>query len=297
MRGGQPHHPGEVSASTLIGSDPVPVARSLRDLAYMTGVLGPRSGPTLYAWSMARHHLPGTAAWRSRAQRFRLPGLAHALWLRPGTSDSTVLFKIFVDQEYDIAGWPTHAAALQAAYDVALDRGQVPVVIDCGANVGLSSVWFARRFPRARVVAIEPQPENHALLARNAASWGNIVPLHAAVSDHRTEVALIDMGHRADSWRTEEQPGGLATVTIDDALATVPGGVPLVVKVDIEGAEADLFRSSTGWLERTPLVIVETHDWMLPWRGTGHAVLSALVRSQRDYLTRGENIFAFAPPG
>jgi FkbM family methyltransferase len=263
----------------------------------MTGALGLRVGPALYAWAVARRHLPGTTAWRSRAQRFRLPGVAHALWLRPGTSDATVLFKIFVDQEYDVAAWPAHAAALQAAHDAALAAGHVPVVVDCGANVGLSAVWFARRFPRARVVAIEPQPENFALLARNAAPWGNIVPLHAAVSDRRTEVALVDACQGAAAWRTREQPGGLATVTIDDALAAVPGGVPLVVKIDIEGAEADLFRSSTGWLERTPLVAVEMHDWMLPWQGTGHAVLSALVRSPRDYLQHGENMFAFARPG
>lgn len=275
----------------------MPVANSLRDLARITSTLGPRTGPALYAWSIARRHLPGTMAWRSRTQRFRLPGLAHELWLRLGTSDATVLFKIFVDQEYDIAAWPAHAAALQAAHDAIIAAGHVPVVVDCGANVGLSAVWFARRFPRARVVAIEPQPENFTLLARNAAPWSNIVPLHAAVSDRRTKVALSDARQGADAWRTYEQPGGLATVTIDDALATVSGGLPFVVKVDIEGGEADLFRSSTGWLERTPLVIVETHDWMLPWQGMGHAVLSALVRSPRDYLQRGDNMFAFASPG
>ncbi len=168
-------------------------------------------------------------------------------------------------------------------------------MVDCGANIGLSAIWFAHRFPLARIVAIEPQAENFALLARNAASWGNIVPVQAAVLDRKTKVVLVDL-HATYAWRTREAPDGLPTVTIEEVIASVPAGVPLVVKVDIEGAEADVFASALDWLEPTRLVVVETHDWMLPWQGSGHAVLSALVRSPRDYLYRGENMFAFARP-
>jgi hypothetical protein len=48
------------------------------------------------------------------------------------------------------------------------------------------------------------------------------------------------------------------------------------------------------WIERTPLIVIELHDWQGGWRGTGHAVFSGLSTHPRDYMQRGENMFSFA---
>jgi hypothetical protein len=72
-----------------------------------------------------------------------------------------------------------------------------------------------------------------------------------------------------------------------------PNSVPLIVKVDIEGSEVQLFRSNLEWVEQTPLIVFELHDWLGGWRGTGHAVFSCLSTHRRDYMQRGENMFSF----
>jgi hypothetical protein len=73
-----------------------------------------------------------------------------------------------------------------------------------------------------------------------------------------------------------------------------PDSVPLVIKIDIEGSEIELFRTNLEWIERTPLIVIELHDWQGGWRGAGHAVFSCLSTHPRDYMQRGEHMFSFA---
>jgi hypothetical protein len=68
----------------------------------------------------------------------------------------------------------------------------------------------------------------------------------------------------------------------------------MIAKIDIEGGEINLFRSNFEWVNNTPLIIFEPHDWMMPWQGSSCAIYSALVRTPRDYLGGGENVFAFS---
>jgi hypothetical protein len=42
------------------------------------------------------------------------------------------------------------------------------------------------------------------------------------------------------------------TVTVPGLLGREPDSVPLVIKIDIEGSEIEMFRSNLGWIEKTP---------------------------------------------
>jgi hypothetical protein len=44
---------------------------------------------------------------------------------------------------------------------------------------------------------------------------------------------------------------------------------------------------------QTPLIGSEAHDWLFNWRGTFHTVMSVLIQRQRDYVQKGESVFAF----
>jgi FkbM family methyltransferase len=227
----------------------------------------------------------------------RVPGVAQPIWLREGTSDFEIMEQIFLRREYDFAHWPAHHAMIAEAYADILNAGQVPVIVDCGANIGFASIWFAQMFPGAKVYAVEPEPGNFAMLERNVAPYANVTPIRAGISDRVTRVSLRNPGDEPWACQTEEnETGGTETVTIPDLLATLPNSAPLIVKIDIEGYETSLFRSNTAWADETPLVVFEMHDWLFAWRGTGDAMLRCLTRRPRDYLVRGENIFSFAHP-
>ena len=214
--------------------------------------------------------------------------------LRLGTSDWGVLHQILVNEEYD-SGSASHEAALRRFYESVCASGKTPLILDCGANIGMASLWYASRYPRAQVIAVEPEPANFALLKANTEQRPTIVPVMAAVWDRQTRVDLTDGGTGPVGWRTRQNDSGeLLTVTVPALVRRFPDRVPMIVKIDIEGAEVELFRSNTDWTEVVPLIAFEPHDWLMPWRGTFQSAISVLVRSPRDYLVRGETFFAFS---
>jgi FkbM family methyltransferase len=252
---------------------------------------GTRSAVTAYSVRLFCSMVPA-ARWR--VMPVVLNGLANPVLLRPGTTDWRVLHQIFADQEYDPAS-PAHDAALTRRYDEALGRSEVPVIIDCGANIGLASIWYAQRYPHARIIAVEPEPENFRILALNAANYANITPVQGGISDRKTRVSLANVGDAPWAWETKEsaETGEIATFTVPDLLAGVADARLLIVKIDIEGFEVELFRSNREWPRRVPLIVFESHDRLFAWRGTFHAIVAALIDQKRDYIQKGENTFAF----
>src|SRR5207302_1206777 len=120
-----------------------------------------------------------------------------AVWLRPSTSDVTVFEQVFVDRNYDVDAFP-QITALRGKYEELLSSGKTPVIIDCGANIGLAAVWFKHQFPRAAIVAIEPSPSNYRILLRNLAGAPGFIAIQAAVWNRTTRVRIVD--ETADAW-------------------------------------------------------------------------------------------------
>jgi FkbM family methyltransferase len=266
---------------------------ALRAARLMRG-LGARSGSRACYLLLRKELAPQTGG---ASRHLRIPGAPHPIWLRAATSDFDVMEQIFVRREYDFTEWPAHHAAIDTAYADCLSEGKVPIIVDCGANIGCASIWFALQYPEAVIYAVEPEPRNFAMLSRNVVDYRNIVPIQAAISDRTARVSLHNPTDEPWACQTEEDANGsIAAVTISNLLAQRPNGAPLIVKIDIEGHETALFRSNTAWAQSAPLVVFEMHDWLFHWRGTGDAMFRCLTRRRRDYLVRGENIFAFAHP-
>jgi FkbM family methyltransferase len=276
-----------------------PLLRQLSRISSVIGQLGPISG-TRVLWSFYRHRLlPGGTP---RPTLFPVPGTA-GVWLRPGTADWHVYDQVFIRQDYDLASLPQYSKLL-ADYARLLASGKKPVIIDCGANIGLATVAFKRAFPEAVIYAIEPERENFELMTRNFAPLSNVFPLRAGVWDCKAALAITDPTVATWSFSLRERNKNdnedavdvVAAVTIPEILDAVPDGACFIVKIDIEGGESQLFRSNTAWLDNAALVIIEIHDWMLPWQATAATFFSAISRRKRDYFFRNESIFCFLHP-
>ena len=72
------------------------------------------------------------------------------------------------------------------------------------------------------------------------------------------------------------------------------GCFPFAVKIDIEGAEREVFSANTEWIEHIPVIIVELHDWLLPKKATALPFLRAVSRYDRDFVQVGENAVSIA---
>lgn len=181
-------------------------------------------------------------------------------------------------------------ARLNARYEAILQAGEVPVIVDAGANIGAASMWFADRFPRAYIAAIEPDFDSALLAKQNTASRANVHLIDAAIGAQSGCVTLRYAA--AGSWatRTVRADAGIRIVTVPEILAAVPKGRLFIVKVDIEGFEADLFADNVDWVEESAAIIIEPHDWLLPGAGTSKSFQRALLGKDREILLLGENL-------
>jgi FkbM family methyltransferase len=264
--------------------------RYVRMLYRTLRTFGFRDGGVAFTAKVASDAIPSR---RWKLKKLRLRGIAFPVFLRPGTSDWCVLDQVFMCKEYECPSRP-HNESVYEFYNALLSRSEIPLIIDCGAHIGLASIWYAQKFPEAKIIAVEPEPENFRILAMNTADYANISAVQAGISDHETHVTLRNMDDNAPwAWQTTETGGDVVTSTIPNLLACVPNAKLLVVKVDVEGSEVALFRSNVDWVTKTPVIVFEAHDWLFNWRGTFHAVASVLTRDSRDYILHGENIFSF----
>ncbi|MCW3474967.1 FkbM family methyltransferase [Limobrevibacterium gyesilva] len=216
--------------------------------------------------------------------------------MRAGTTDLAVFFQVFVALEYRLSNWGFWGA-LSQAYARILADGKRPLIVDCGANIGLSSVYFRLLFPDALICAVEPEPGNDAALRANVAGLG-IEALNVAVHHRPAAVRMVDPGTGQWGFRTVETAAADAAVRAVSvpeilALPAFAGAVPFLIKVDIEGFEAELFAADFGWIDLFPLLVIELHDWLLPGQASSRSFVQALAGSApRDLLFRRESVFS-----
>jgi FkbM family methyltransferase len=214
---------------------------------------------------------------------------SRAFHYRPTRADRGVVAQIFESQDYSL-GRLQRGADLLALYE----RIRRPLILDLGANIGAATVYFGMHFPRAHIVALEPQAENFALLQDNVAGL-DVDARRAAIGSRDGEAALVDPGEGEWGYRTAAGRGvrveGAARLVAEKRAA---GYTPYIAKIDIEGAEAELFAADTAWADSFPLVIIELHDWLLPRAGTSRAFLAWAGARQRDFVPVGENVFSIA---
>jgi FkbM family methyltransferase len=212
-------------------------------------------------------------------------------------ADRSVLRQCFHDNQYDILCY-AHGDHLQLIYNQIVASGRQPLIIDCGANIGASVLWFLSRYPKAHALAIEPAPDNFALLRHNCTGY-DVDLREAGVAACAGEGHLSDPGQGAWAYRTDDETATGPTVPmvalntlIADKIAA--GYIPFILKIDIEGAEKDLFQGDCEQLNIFPLIVIEPHDWMLPGQGSSLSFFRFHTASGREFHMRGENVASIA---
>jgi FkbM family methyltransferase len=200
----------------------------------------------------------------------------HQVWLRKGKTDILVFKKIFIDREYDFA-----------------INGDVSYIIDAGANVGLSSLFFALKYPKAIILAIEPEGSNFELLKKNTHGIHNIIPVLGGVSNHTGKFMIKN--NQGDHWNFMLADAGEGDQA-DGKLYSVQDlmevhSFPRIdfFKIDIEGGEAELFNKHNEWLSKVQWMSIELHDFILP--NSSNSFINALSSHDPfNFAVHGENI-------
>jgi FkbM family methyltransferase len=211
--------------------------------------------------------------------------------LRGRNSDYAVLRQVFGYRQYS-TGNQAVEQSIQSRYSEILASGHTPVIVDAGANIGLTSLWFATHYPKSKIVAVEPDPQNFEILENNIGSSQCCLTMKAAVGSTAGSASLTGTG-KGWATQTERATSGGTTpiVTINDIIANVANGIPFIVKIDIEGFERDLFSDNLEWLDETFAVFIEPHDWMVPGGDTSRSFQKAFGDRDFNLYIRGEILF------
>jgi FkbM family methyltransferase len=180
---------------------------------------------------------------------------SHPLCLRlAGSSDLEVFYQIFILEEYK---------SLR-------DLKNIHLVIDAGANVGLSSAYFLTCFPKATVISIEPDRANCEACRSNLRSYdipsGRSIVIEGAIWSHCTNLSLSSNFADGRDWAkrvVERTQGGKEVVQAWDMTSILErqGGRPVdLLKIDIEGAELEVFGETAQlWLDKVRNICIELH--------------------------------------
>lgn len=199
------------------------------------------------------------------------------IYLRPNTGDLIAFDQIFKSLCYG-----------------GLENLQpIRTVIDAGANIGLSSIFFSTRLKSPRIVAIEPEKGNYNQAVQNTKTFQNIKILHRALwyEAGAVKISNQETGYGI-GFQVETLMGGeIRTVTINEILEAEGWRTVDLFKIDIEGAERELFEKSRSddWIQKVRVFVIELHDWLKA--GSSRAFFDA-INNLPDIEVRisGENI-------
>lgn len=143
-------------------------------------------------------------------------------------------------------------------YEFPADRVS-PYIIDCGANIGLSVIYFKTRYPDARIAAFEPDPKIFKALQANVLSFGfsDVDLHHAAVWTQDGEIEFQAEG----GFSGRINPGAAKTVRVPATrLKNLLCEKVDFLKLDIEGAETDVLTDCAERLGCVESLFVEYHS-------------------------------------
>ena len=139
--------------------------------------------------------------------------------------------------------------------------GPAPVILDCGANIGISVLHYKRKYPQAKIIAFEADPQIAPVLRRNLAinGAGDVQVVEAAVWVEPGECAWLCEGADGSRLIPPEKAAPDAPKVKTVSLADFITQEIDFLKVDIEGAEYEVISSLGDRLDLVKCMVVECH--------------------------------------
>lgn len=182
---------------------------------------------------------------------------------------------------------------MRRSYQLPIDLPDVRFIVDAGANAGYSVLYFANAHPQAKILAIEPDQSNFAMLSENVKPLGRVRAFNGALWHVKTKLSI----QNPDAPKTaitvgasEADSGTVETMTMAGIVAEY--GHIDILKIDIEGAEKELFEDpNLGWLDHVGCLLIELHDFFRI--GCSMAFYRAINRLEYSQYVSGDNVIIF----
>lgn len=170
-----------------------------------------------------------------------------------------------------------------------------PFIVDCGANLGLSIVFFKRLYPECRILAFEPDPETFSLLKGNVEANGfeDITLVNKAVSSAEGVVEFYSdpQGPGAGMGSVVAKRGSAQPIKVPSVRLSEYVDEPVdLLKIDVEGAESQVIRElvESGKSSFIRQMAIEYHHHIDPGEDRLADFLGLLERGGFGYQVRGD---------
>ena len=169
-------------------------------------------------------------------------------------------FRCYLSDEYDLQTLSTVFS--KDEYDIK-SLNKPSVILDLGANIGLSSIYFSLKYPQATIYSFEPNPLVFERLKRNTFSFSKIKLFEYAVSDSDGTATLYINPSKSVSGSFVSRPSNRGVFLVHTrTLVSIRNELNLqqidILKFDVEGAEEKIF-SDPRALECVNTVVGEVH--------------------------------------
>jgi FkbM family methyltransferase len=198
---------------------------------------------------------------RFSARRYELKRLNHL----PRYAMTTTSL---IPPKFEIVDAASFLAMYRAIFDERIyeftTTADQPLIVDCGANIGVSAVWFQLQYPRSRIIAFEPDPLLFDVLSRNLQRCclaHKCDLINAAVWNDDSEELMFE-SEGADAGRVANaSTKNQMTVRAERLKKYLREPVDLL-KIDIEGAELAVLEDCKDHLHWIRNLFVEYHSFV-----------------------------------
>lgn len=187
-----------------------------------------------------------------RFEKIYLPFLGRTIYFRKKTKDKETFKEIFNKNIYNI---------------------KLPIVpsliIDAGSNTGFASLFFKLKHPEAKIITLEIETENVKMIRKNLKNLNDVEIIQKGLFNKKAFFKIENPYHATNSFIIKEvcptENYDIESITIDEILLSKNIETIDILKIDIEGAEKDLFKKNyENWLPKVKIIMIETHDRMVP---------------------------------
>lgn len=209
---------------------------------------------------------------------YRIRKNGQLLSIRKGTSDIQVIYDIFINESYMLS----------------TEEKEIKIIVDCGANIGVGTLYFNMKYPEARIIAIEPENSNYEILKKNTENIKNIELLQAGLWNKECFLEVRDIGF--DKWGfiveevKEKTERSIKAESIQSIIEKFNLEKIDILKIDIEGSEKEVFENAE-WLDKVGILIIELHDRMK--EGCAENLFKAISNYKYHFELRGENLIFY----
>jgi FkbM family methyltransferase len=213
------------------------------------------------------------------------------LKLRKNTSDLEVYNQIF--------SWQAYKSVVDLYNELFAEKENIQInILDAGSNIGLSAVYFLNSFKNSKIACIEPETSNFKILEFNLQNFNeeNIYKIKGAIWSKNTFIKIVSDFRDKLSWsfRVEESYDSkeIRAYTINSILAKCQMDYIDILKIDVEGAEKQLFTSAESdvtFLKKTKCLALEIHDEF----NCRQDIYAVLQDYKFNYFVEGELLIAY----